>query len=383
MILHVDMDAFFASVEQRDNPSLRGKPVVVGGLSKRSVVSTASYEARKFDIHSAMPMFMAFEKCPDLIVIPVNKQKYSLVSKKIMEIFHQFSPVVEPVSIDEAYIDVTGCERILGSHKEIAWSIKQKIKKELELTCSLGAAPLRFLAKIASDMNKPDGITIIEKNQAKEFALAVDIQRIPGVGKVAMKQMNLLGIRKLGDINNFSHNILLNKFGKFGNKLFEFVNCLDNSSIGKKEKRKSISSESTLDKDTAEMETIKKHILAHSGIVGKELRKQKLFAANIFIKLKFNDFSQITKQKQLKIPVSSSMDIFNHALLLAKNSKISKKVRLIGVGASSLSGKKIPIQIDMFEPVEEKSNKWEKIDKTIDAISDKFGNNIVNKAIFY
>ena len=201
MILHVDMDAFFASIEQRDNPNLKGKPIIVGSLSKRGVVSAASYEARKFGIYSAMPIFQALKKYPDLIVVPVNKNKYASTSQKIMKIFKEYTPLVEPVSIDEAFLDITGCERLLGSHKKIAINIKKRIKKELSLTCSIGAAPVKFLAKIASNMNKPDGITIIKKHEAKKFVLTIDIKKVSGVGKKVIKQMKMLNIKTLGDIN--------------------------------------------------------------------------------------------------------------------------------------------------------------------------------------
>ncbi|OQY00639.1 MAG: DNA polymerase IV [Desulfobacteraceae bacterium 4572_130] len=380
MILHVDMDAFFTSIEQRDNPELKGKPIIVGGLSKRGVVSAASYEARKFGIYSAMPIFQALKKYPGLIVVPVNKNKYAGTSQKIMKILKQYTPLVEPVSIDEAFLDITGCERLLGSHKNIAIDIKKRIKKELFLTCSIGVAPVKFLAKIASDMNKPNCITIIEKHEAKKFVLTVDIKKVPGVGEKAIKQMKILNIKTLGDINKFSLKILYKKFGKLGEKLFKFAQCIDNSKIKPKGKRKSISSETTLANDTVEMEVVKKNFLYHAQILGEKLRNKNFFTTNISIKLKFNDFSQITRQKKLKLSICSSSAIYKESLNLIKNLKINKKIRLIGISVSGLSHKKKPVQIDMFEQTKEKIDKWEKIDKTIDCISKKFGSNIIKKA---
>jgi len=380
MIIHVDMDAFFASVEQRDHPELKGRPVVVGGNSRRSVVSTASYEARQFSIHSAMPMYQALEKCPDLIVIPGDKKKYARVSRQIMALFHRFTPLVDPISIDEAFLDITGCQRIFGSPETMAGLIKQRINEELSLTCSLGVAPLRFLAKIASDMNKPDGITIIPQEKARQFALDVAVEKVPGVGSVAMKQMRLLGIRKLGDILSLDRKIIANKFGRLGEKLVAFASCREEKQAETKETNRSISSEATLDWDTSDMETIKQQLLAHSQTVGREVRKQKLFAATVFIKFKFNDFSQTTRQTRVDPPVCSSRMIFHHALLLAAKTKKEKKVRLLGVGVSSFTSRKDPVQADLFTPNDPEPDKWETIDKTVDAISDKFGSSSVKKA---
>ena len=374
------MDAFFASVEQRDNPSLMGKPVAVGGFSKRSVVATASYEARKFGVHSAMPVFMAKKLCPNLIIVPVQKQKYSMVSHEIMEIFRTYTPSVEQVSIDEAYLDVTGCNRIFGNAEKIAVLINEKIKKQLSLTCSIGAAQVKFLAKIASDMNKPDGITIIRPEETEKFINRIDIKKIPGVGKCAMKQMNRLGIKTLGDVKKFSRKLLTGKFGKLGIKLYNFSRGQDNSIVKTEEKRKSISSESTLNRDINDMEKIKKMVLFHSQIVGKELRKRDLFAKNISVKLKFSDFSQITRQKSLNVPVCSSSAIYRVAAQLAENSKIRKKIRLIGVSTSSLSDGSRPVQMDLFNSVREKTDKWEKLDRAVDLISEKFGEGAVQKA---
>ncbi len=380
MILHIDMDAFFASVEQRDNPCLMGKPIAVGGFSKRSVVATASYEARKFGVHSAMPVFMAKKICPDLIIVPVQKQKYSMVSHEIMEIFKTYTPLVEQVSIDEAYLDVTGCECIFGTYEKIAFSINKKIKKQLFLTCSIGAAQVKFLAKIASDMNKPNGITIIKPEETKNFIDNIDIKKIPGVGKCAMKQMKRLGIKTLGDVRKIRRSVLISKFGKLGVKLYDFSRGKDDSIVKTEEKRKSISSESTLNEDINDMEKIKKIILFHSQIVGKELRKRNLFAENISIKLKFSDFSQITRQKSLNVPVCSSSAIYRGAAQLAENYKIKKRVRLIGVGTSSLSDGNKPVQMELFNSVREKTDKWEKLDRTVDLISEKFGDGVVKKA---
>ncbi len=380
MILHIDMDAFFASVEQRDNPDLRGKPIAVGGFSKRSVVATASYEARKFGVSSAMPIFQAKKICPCLIIIPAQKKKYRRISREIMELLRTYSPIVEPVSIDEAYIDINGCERIFGDAGEIAISISKKIKNQLFLTCSIGGAPVKFLAKIASDLNKPDGITIIKEKEMEKFIRKIDIRKIPGVGPCAMKQMHLLGIKTLGEVRKVKKAILMQKFGKFGSTLYAFSRGEDNSIVKTEEKRKSISSESTLNKDIHETGKIRKLILLHSEIVGRELREKNLIAKNISIKLKFSDFSHITRQKALTIPTDSSSVIYRAAKQLIENIEIRKKIRLIGVGTSLLSDKHKQVQMEFFKSNAGNINKWEKIDRTMDFISKKFGDNKIKKA---
>ena len=380
MILHVDMDAFFASVEQRDNPFLRGKPIAVGGTSNRSVVATASYEARKLGIHSAMPMFQALERCPDLIIVKPDKKKYKSISLSIMKLLREYTPCVEPVSIDEAFLDVTGCNRIFGPPETIAESIKTHMVEKMGLTCSLGVAPLKFLAKIASDMNKPNGITLIHKQDTQAFIHRLAIHKVPGVGKNAMAKMKLLGIETLGDVHRFKPELLVGKFGKFGLRLAELSRGIDGSQVVGGEKRKSISSESTLDMDITNGESIKKELLKHAQIVGHDLRKHHLFAATIFIKFKFSDFSQVTRQIKVDPPMCASAAIYETAMALAKNFNIEKPIRLIGLGGSSLTETRPHNQMDLFQTVAPPSDKWEKVDKTVDAITKKFGHGIVTKA---
>ncbi|WP_291459586.1 DNA polymerase IV [Desulfobacula sp.] len=374
------MDAFFAAVEQRDNPALKNKPVIVSGNSKRSVVSTASYEARLFGIGSAMPVFQAKQKCGHLIIVPGNMKKYRTDSKKIMEILSHFSPLVEQVSIDEAYVDIKGCERLFGSSKNIARAIKKNIYAELSLTCSVGIAPIKFLSKIASDMNKPDGITIITKSQVKNFIFSLPIQKVPGVGKNAMKQMKILQIKTLGDINKYTLPILSKKFGKMGQRLIELSNGIDSSKVEINYIRKSISSETTLSKDIFDFETIKQVLLDRSQIVGKDLRKKKLVCENVFIKLKFSDFSQITRSKKLDTFICSSSAIFNEALALYKKILLKKKIRLVGVGVTALKDKNTPVQMQLIPDRNRRKDQWESVDSAIDSISKKFGDNIVRKA---
>ncbi|MCK5311371.1 MAG: DNA polymerase IV [Desulfobacteraceae bacterium] len=384
MILHVDMDAFFASVEQRDNPELKGKPVVVGGNSKRSVVSAASYEARKYGIRSAMPIFKAKQECKNLCIVPVNMKKYIYESKKIMDIFMTYSPFVEQTSVDEAYIDIKGCERLFGDHTKIIMDIKNRIKNERSLTCSIGAAPIRFLAKIASDINKPDGIFIIEQEIVSDFVKNIDIKKISGVGKKTYEQMKILNIKKLGDVQKFSSTLLQKKFGTFGTKLVEYSNCIDttpiDSTVSPTIKRKSISSESTLSKDTNEIETIKNQLLLHSKDVGRQLRKKDMMTNNVAIKFKFSDFSQVTRQKTITAPISSTQSIYRETLSLLSKIEIKKKIRLVGVNVACLNKQVEHFQLELLNEVREQTEKWEKVDKAIDSISEKFGTSIIKNA---
>ena len=380
MILHIDMDAFFAAVEQRDNPTLKNKPVIISGNSKRSVVATASYEARKFGIGSAMPVFQAKQKCDHLIIVPGNMKKYRADSKKIMEIMSHFSPLVEQVSIDEAYVDIEGCERLFGSPEDIARTIKKQIYNELSLTCSVGIAPLKFLSKIASDMNKPDGITIIKRSQVKDVVFSLPIQKVPGIGKNTMKIMKILQIKTLGDINKFSLPILTRKFGKMGQKLLELSNGIDPSKVETNYTRKSISSETTLSKDIFDFETIKQMILDRSQIVGRELRKKNLVCENVVIKLKFSDFSQITRSKKLDTSICSSSAIFNEALSLYKKIQLKKRIRLVGVGVTALKDKNTPVQMQLIQDLDRQKKQWESVDSAVDSISEKFGTHIIKKA---
>ncbi len=374
------MDAFFASIEQRDNPDFMGKPLVVGGKSKRSVVAAASYEARSFGIHSAMPMYKAINQCPNLIIVPPDKTKYRRDSKTIMDIFHEFTPIVEPVSIDEAFLDITGCRLIYGPVEVMARLIKESIKKELDLTCSIGAAPLKFLAKIASDLNKPDGIFIIKPHQLKDFIHNLSIKKIAGIGKKGVIKMDAMGINTVGDIKKFDKSLLIKSLGKIAHTLVNYADCMDDSKVKTRHKRKSVSSESTLEADTSDMQTIEKQLLYHSHRTGYELRGKGMTGAVISIKLKFSDFTQITRQKKLEKPTCSSATIYRESLALVKGLSLKKRIRLVGVGISSLVEKNRAVQLDLFEPIEKKEKKWDSVDKTVDAIVEKFGKESITKA---
>lgn len=374
------MDAFFASVEQRDNPQLRGKPVIVSGRSERSVVSTASYEARKFGIHSAMPVFTAKKRCPHLIIVPGNMAKYKQDSAKIMQVLSGISPLVEQVSIDEAYVDLKGLSRLLGDETAIANKIKQEIFDHLNLTCSIGIAQVKFLAKIASDMNKPDGLTIIPEEKTMSFIKKLSIEKVPGIGKTAMKQMQRLKIKTLGDLQPYPASVLKAKFGKMGTRLHELCNGVDTSVVEPFHERKSISSETTLSEDISDPGQICRILLDRSQVVGNTLRKKELICKTVFIKLKFFDFTQITRSRTLDTEICSSTAIYKQALKLFEQVRLTKAIRLAGVGVSSLKDMHSPVQMSLLEGVRENTKQWESVDHAVDGILEKFGSGIVKKA---
>jgi DNA polymerase IV len=375
------MDAFFASVEQRDNPEFAGKCVIVGRLSGRGVVSAASYEARKFGIHSAMPMYLARQKCPDGIFLNPRMERYSEVSEKIMALLEEFSPLVEPVSIDEAYIDISGCERLLGDPKSIGSAIKKKITDTVSLGCSIGIAPNKFLAKIASDINKPDGLTVITPEQALRFAESIPIAKVPGVGKTTFKEFEQLGIKLLGEVKKYPFDMLVKRFGKYARRLYELSSGNDDSPVIPFRPGKSISCETTFAKNTCDKTFLNKYLLEHAEDIGMQLRSKGLRAKTVVLKIKDAGFRHYTRSITVKTPLNSSRAIYKEAALLLDSYKIDKEIRLIGVGVSGLIPASVPVQMDMFNEEKNKNVKWEKVDRTLDEIVKKFGKNAVGKAV--
>jgi len=380
MIIHIDMDAFFASVEQLDNPELSGKCVIVGGETNRGVVAASSYEARKFGVYSAMPIFQARQKCPQGIFVPPRRRRYQGVSKIIMSLLESFSPLVEPVSIDEAFVDITGCEKILGEPLEIGRKIKQKVRETVGLTCSVGIAPLKFLAKIASDMDKPDGLTIIPPEDVPRFIHDLPVRKVPGVGANTEKTLERMGIKTLGDARAYSEKQLLDRLGKFGKRIFELANGIDRSTVKVDRPVKSVSSEETLERDTRDKTLLRRHLLEQSEDVGRQLRRHGLKAKTVTLKVKHSDFKQITRQTTLPRHTFSSEKIYQASVTLLDAYKLTQPVRLIGVGASDLSAKDHPFQMDLFSQPDKSTDKWEKIDTTVDAIAEKFGKGTIKKA---
>jgi DNA polymerase IV len=379
MILHVDMDAFFASVEQRDRPELRGQPLVVGGLSGRGVVAAASYEARRYGIHSAMPMFMARTRCPNLTIVSPRKGRYSEVSRSVMAILARYSPVVEQVSIDEAYLDAAGCDRLYGPPPAMARAIKAAIREETRLTCSIGIAPLKFLSKIASDMNKPDGLTVIEPHQVPGFIAALPVAKVPGVGRQAREQLTRMGIVTLGDVVRLPPTRIIDRLGKFGHRLVALAHGHDDTTLTPHRPTKSISTERTLAADTRDREMLRQHLLAQSQEVGRQLRRQGYYARTITLKIKDAAFRQITRSATLARHTQSSTRLFQTAGDLLAQLPLDKPVRLIGIGASSLVDENTPRQASLFPEPGQHTAEWERVDRAMDRIAERFGKAAVHR----
>ncbi len=379
MILHMDMDAFFASVEQLDHPELKGKALVVGGDSGRGVVAAASYEARRYGVHSAMPMFMAKLRCPRLVIVSPRRGRYSEVSRSVMAILGRYSPIVEQVSIDEAYLDAAGCGRLHGSPHDMACAIKTDIRDKVNLTCSIGIAPLKFLAKIASDMQKPDGLTVIGREAVCDVIAALPVEKVPGVGKHAHRQLRQMGLATLGDVRKTNRSVLVDRLGKFGHRLMDLAHGQDEATVNPHSPTKSISSERTLSANTRDREWLKQHLLAQSQEVGRQLRRQRLMARTITLKLKDTDFKQTTRSVTLDSPSQSSETIYRTAEALLASRSLGKAVRLIGVGASALIADTTPQQACLFPSIERKTLEWEKIDRAVDRIAERFGHSAIHR----
>ncbi len=348
MILHVDMDAFFASAEVLDNPELAGRCVIVGGTSGRGVVSAASYEARKYGVHSAMPVSRARRICPGAVFLKPRRNRYREFSEKVMEVLDGFSPVVEQVSIDEAYVDISGCSSLHGGPFDTGRKIKERIHSEVGLTCSAGAAPLKFLSKIASDMDKPDGLIVIYPEEVPDVIAGLPVRKVPGVGARTMQQLERLGISVLGDAAGYDPEQLVKILGSFGRRLAEFSAGIDRSEVRPVRPVKSISSEKTLTEDTLDREKLRLCLLRQAEEVSRRLREKDLRAETVVLKVKYRDFSTVSRRKSLERPARSSEEIFRAAGELLEGYELKRKVRLIGLGASGLSEDSRPVQMKLF-----------------------------------
>lgn len=379
-IVHIDMDAFFAAVEQRDNPSLRGKPVIIGGSAEsRGVVSTASYEARRYGVHSAMPMTEAKRRCPNGIFLPVNGVKYREASSRIFNIFKRYSPLVEGLSLDEAFLDLTGCEKLFGPVVSIARQIKNEIKDEVGLTASVGISYCKFLAKMASDMEKPDGLTIITPNDLFSRIHPLPISKLWGVGKKAAPQLERLGIRTIGDAATMDLHAIRRHVGSLADHIHLLARGIDPRPVEPHHERKSVGQEITFAEDVADIEFLRATLLAQSEIVARELRLRKLEAKTVTLKLRYPSFQTVTRSNTMTEPTQLDDMIYRMALnLLAKcELKPRGKVRLIGISTSGLIPERGHQQVSLFDEIPEKSHK---LMQAVDLIKDKFGERAVTRA---
>ena len=348
-ILHVDMDAFYASVEQRDNPELRGKPVVVGG-DTRGVVAAASYEVRKFGVRSAMPMADARRHCPDLIRIPPRMAHYKAESRKIFDIFRSFTPLVEGLSLDEAFLDVTGSRRLFGPGPDIARSIKQQIFDRTRLTASVGIAENKLVAKIASDLDKPDGFVVVTSANVRETLDPLPVSIIPGIGSKTLDKLHRLNIRTVADLRLAPDRDLESVFGRFATRTRERAAGIDDRPVVAEREEKSVSAEETFDVDLSDRADMERELRGLAESTARRLERSQLQAGTIQVKIRQSDFRTFTRQKSVRPPVSHSDQIYHLACeLLAAwlEENPGTRIRLLGVGGSKLSPAGQP---DLFGP---------------------------------
>lgn len=381
IIVHVDMDAFFASVEQRMHPEWRGHPVVVGADPKkgkgRGVVAAASYEARKYGIHSAMPISKAYQLCPHAIFTRGNMPLYKNISQSIFEVLQTFTPIIEPISIDEAFMDMSGSRHFFSSLEEMGKKIKAKVKEVSGLTCSVGIAPNKSVAKIASDLKKPDGLVIVEEEQLKDFLAELDIEKIWGIGKKTASYFQTLGIRKCKDLWSYPREVLVAKFGKFGEHLYRISRGIDDRPVETRETIKSVSNEKTFFEDVKDREVLENTLLYLSEKVAFRLQKYGFRGKTVVLKLRFEDFETHTKNITLPDPILHSNEIYRTATKLLATFPLKKRIRLLGVGVTGLLKEGEGIQQSLFDVLNENN---QKIDKAIKSIRGKFGDSSIVRA---
>jgi DNA polymerase-4 len=376
-ILHVDMDAFYAAVEIRDNPELATQPVIIGHTAGRGVVLSATYSARALGVHSAMPMSRALRLAPDALVLEPNMEKYWQVSSEVMKIFSDFTPQVQQLSVDEAFLDVSGAIKLIGSPAEIGELIRQRVWNEQKITCSVGVASTMFVAKLATNFAKPDGLHVVPADSVLEFLHPLPITALWGVGIKTGEQLNRLGLRTVADVANTPHKTLVRILGTAtGDHLFELAWGRDPRKVTVEHEDQSIGAERTFDFDIQDAELIVTQILDLSNKVARRLRDSELTAKTISIKIKFADFSTITRSKTLVSATDLSTEIYSAAKYLFEKLKLDRaKVRLVGVRATGLAHD-APIQLELAQ----RNIGWREAELAIDKVADKFGNSAVRPA---
>ncbi|MGB9197536.1 MAG: DNA polymerase IV [Terriglobales bacterium] len=391
-IFHVDMDAFFVSVEELYDPSLKGKPVVVGGQrDERGVVSAASYAARTFGVHSAMPLRTAAKLCPQAVFVNGHPERYREYSGRVHEVLGHFSPLVEMASVDEAYLDMTGTERLHGPPLRSAHRLHGEMKSKTQLNCSIGIGTSRLVAKISSAKAKPNGVLWALPGEEAKFLAPLDVGDIPGVGKVMEKNLHDMGIRQIGDLAKLDEKELDERFGKWGLALAgksrgEDAGGWFDAAVGERTDPKSISHEHTFDEDTGDLERLQSTLMRLSEMVGRRLREGGYFALTIQLKLRYKDFTTITRAQSLDRPTQIDREIFEHVRrLFLRNWRKGAPVRLLGVQTSNFEDdpKASPGQLELLEPARDgppRNDRWQKVLAAADHLRDKFGESTIGLA---
>jgi DNA polymerase-4 len=377
-ILHIDMDAFYASVEEQDRPELRGKPLIVGGTGGRGVVAAASYAVRRYGVHSAMPMRDALRRCPDAIVVHPRMARYKEISDQVFAIFRGFTPLVEGLSLDEAFLDVTACRQLLGGPLEIGAEIRRRILRETGLTASVGVATNKLLAKIASDLNKPNGMCCIDAGNLREILDPLPIHKLFGVGQKTLPAVLAAGIRTFGDARTAGDEVLWRAFGKHGHAMRDRAGGLDDRPVEPDREEKSISAEETFDTDLTAAAALKAQLSHLADRTASRLRAQKLIAGRVNVKIRRADFTTYTRQRALEPATQDTAVIAAAAEALLSAwlaSQPGAAVRLVGVGVADLQ---LLRQSDLFSgPL---PNPGSRLDSAVDGIRDRFGEGVLTRA---
>lgn len=398
IVFHLDMDAFYAAIEQRDDPSLRGKPVIVGGKGRRGVVSTASYEARKYGVGSAMPGFRAQQLCPHGIFLSPRMSVYAGVSRQLMEIMGRYSPTVEPLSLDEAFMDMSGTEALMGPPEKVAKALQDEVQEELQLGASIGVAPVKYIAKVASDLDKPRGLTVCYPGEEKSFLAPLAIERLWGVGRKTAPRFHEVGLRTIGDVAKCSPAFLQRRFGRaMGEHVWRLANGDDARNVDHQRRRKSVGAERTLMEDIVGHEAVRTRLLVLADEVCATLRKKKRKALGVRVKVKFSDFTQVTRQRRLLSPMSDVESFLLAVDALLPLIETHKPMRLVGVSAYDLVEAEDANQLSLLDAVppsppslrqksdaaakdEAPRQKGQKLEHALDAVREKFGEGLVQRA---
>jgi DNA polymerase-4 len=378
-ILHIDMDAFYAAVEQLDHPELRGKPVIVGGSAEsRGVVATASYEARPFGVHSAMPTATAKKLCPQGIFVTGRMERYREVSRAIHHIFCHYTPLVEPVSLDEAFLDVRGSARLFGPAEEIGRTIKKRIGEEIHLTASVGVASNRFLAKLGSDFEKPDGFVVIPDEGKAEFLAPLPVAKLWGVGPATEKALHLLGVTTVAQLRGVPLEVLKDEFGSFAEDLRDLSMGVASDEVVPDREAKSISNETTFAADVKDPDELECVLLDLTEEVAFRVREAGFAAKTVTVKIRLHDFKTLSRSRTLPRPTNSTMEIFECARTLLRDNvnPRAQPVRLLGVGTFNFAGEE-GVQRELFEPPGRE--KAAKVDRTVDEIRNKLGDDSIKR----
>lgn len=375
-IVHVDMDAFYTAVEQRDHPELRGRPVIVGADPRgRGVVSAASYEARPFGVRSAMPIGRAARLCPHAVFLPVDMPRYQRVSTQIMEILGTFSPLMEQISVDEAFLDLTGTGLLFGDPVATVRRIKTRIQAETGLTASAGLASNKFVAKVASDLRKPDGLVVVPRGEESVFLAPLPVERLWGVGRVMTKELHTLGIRTIGHLQALPRGVLTRRFGRHGDHLFELALGRDPRPVVPDVDAKSIGAEETFGRDCRDERRLLVVLRAHAERVAAEVRRQDLAAACVTVKVRFADFTTLRRSSSGE-PTQDGLELYRRATLLLRRVSLSQPVRLIGLSVSQLSG----AERGQLSLLDDGAIRREQLARVVDGLTERFGAGTVRPA---